>query len=268
MIALPQDVQSQSAQNQAAQKDGPVPEPQFTRELYDSSFTPALIPASVFAQQLREDLRAQDANLGAEVLHSFKLSPAAAKKTPAQQDEAALQTLLNVRSLEGIPYYSFRRKQYRTFIEKSYPVASAQNKTPLPDIPFADAFGKNAPPKNSSENSTENTASYELSWFRKDSSFGSGVLRYQIFYDKPSGDIYVRMVNLETIRFNDLLPIGGAGDMRLGVLIRRSKDGYDLYAASAASAKSVALKALRRRVSVSLMYRLYAIASWFEKARG
>ncbi len=243
-----------------------VPPPVFEKTLHDSAFTPQPRVSSSFDARLLASIEELAPNLGAEVTESFTIESTAASPalTDDEKDAAVLDTLLQVQSLEGIEYYSHRRKRYREFIIKSYAVDSVKDKNKVDDI--STTSYKPEFLKESADATRDQVRVYKVLWFRQDSSFGSGVLEYAVFYNPQKSEFYVHMQNLQSIRYKNVLPLAQPKSMTLGVLIKREEDTYRAYAVAGVNAADMPFKSLRKRVGISLMYRLYATITWFEKA--
>lgn len=236
-----------------------VPPPSFEKELYDSKFIPQKVIESRFKTNLLKDIEKMKFALGAEVLHSFTTPTTnmtgSKSDIEKKKDEMMLNALMDFQSFEGIEYYSNKRKKYREFLIESYRVASVKDKTKLSDVTVAEITPQ-------VDNELDSSV-YKVHWFRKDSSFGSGVLEYSIFYNSDAHEIYGKLINLETIRYNNIIPIGNPRDMSVNVIISRKDDTYTMYFVGGA-AGAVPFKSMREKVAISLMYRLYATAVAFE----
>ncbi len=242
-----------------------VPPPVFDKTLYEGVFAPNLRDSSSFDTRLHAHFSELAPDLGAEVYQSFTLETPKNKTllqnmTEEQKDQVVLNVLFNLRNLEGTEYYSERRKRYRAYILKSYRVNSVKNEDPLPDVLASELV-----PELVKENDDE-VLVYKMHWFRKDSSFGSGVSSYSVFYNPRKHHFYIQMQNLQTVRYKNIVPIAKPHSVSFGVIIKRDGNTYTGYAVTGIKPSDIPrIKSLRRRVGISLMYRLHATIVWFQK---
>ena len=222
--------------------------------LYNDYFTPEYILDSVFKDMILQRLQDLKPNLGSEVLFDFNLP---SSKSEEEIDAAILNTFLDLQSLKGIQYYSYRRSKYRDFILESYRVASQKDKKPVEDLTVSTITKKTVA-------GLDGVFQYDILGYRKDSSFGSGIQQFSIFHDTNSHEFYLYMTNLNTIFYQGFLPIGDPKSMSLNVIVKREGSEYKGYIVVGVKTDGVPIKSLRKRVAISLMYRLYSIGEWFK----
>lgn len=153
--------------------------------------------------------------------------------------------LRSIGSLQGIEYFSASRGRMRLFYEYSSLITSADNADPLPDTALA------ALPGNP-----------ETIYARqKDLSFGDNLYRITM----ASGRDFVTQAsaNLTPMYYKSVVPVAGAGDLNVRVLVISADDALVFYAVS--SAKATVIPGVRSKLEASFGNRAAAVYAWFSE---
>lgn len=204
---------------------------------------------NVFYDDVKDIINTLTPNVGGEILHEFTLPAAFMEgKSDEEIDRHLYESLTAFSTQKGIEYFSHRRQAYRIFIEESYIVAGKSDRTSQADTMFAD----NVLPDNNT-----------LFVYQKDSSFGNGVLRVDLAYNAQSHQFYVKTLNEDTIKYKGILPIAKPHEFLLFLLVNREGAKVSIYGVIATRTKT--FNALKKRISISMVYRMFALAKWFER---
>lgn len=225
------------------------PPPQFEYRRYYEDFLLDKRFNGVFYPELESTVNALEPNTGGDGFHEFQLPESFTKdKTDEEIDKALYRRLLAFSSQKGIKYYSYRRKTYRVFIEECYAIESLDNRTRKSDTTISD---------------DEQIPSLNTFYvFQKDSSFGEGARKIDIKYDKEAHQFYIKIINEDTIKYQGLIPIGDPHKFLLALHVNREGNTIKMYGITATHSKTFG--AIKKRISISIVYRIYALANWFE----
>ena len=205
---------------------------------------------NIFYSDVKNKINKLSPTVGGEVLHEFTLPPAFMEgKNDEEIDKHLYETLTAFSTQQGIEYFSNRRQTYRIFIEESYIISEKQDMSRKKDVVFA--------------NDEMPNAHETLYIYQKDSSFGDGVRSVNIKYDKNAHQFYVKILNEETIKYKGIIPIAKPNEFLLFLLVNREGNKVSVYGAIGIQTKT--FNSLKKRVSFSMVYRMYALAKWFER---
>jgi hypothetical protein len=152
-------------------------------------------------------------------------------------------TLRSIGSLQGIEYFSASRGRMRLFYEYSSLITSAEKADPLPDTALAALPG-----------------SPETLFARqKDLSFGDN--RYRITMAGGRDFVTQASANLTPMYYKSVVPVAGAGDLNVRVLVISADDALVFYAVS--SAKATVIPGVRSKLEASFGNRAAAVYAWF-----
>ena len=196
---------------------------------------PTLTPELVDRPAIMAWLDAIPVTYGAEVLRLIRVSGGTACRWTDLYNH-----LRAVSTLEGIEYYSASRGYHRTLYHQSYAIASAEDRTRLPD-PVAGSV-------------PERSTLYML---QEDSTFGSNVYQTDFRFDGAAITMQVR--NLTTMWWS-ILPLVDPGNFRSVVSVTPTDQGLLFYAA--AGIHTISIGGVRERSESSLRNRLDALERW------
>lgn len=205
---------------------------------------PSMLPIHPAAAELARSIAAESPDIIVEAAFLWRKPRRAA---PEAETLAIYNVLRSVGSLQGIEYYSASRKRMRLFYEYSSLVAGPGSDAPVPDSRLA------ALP----------TAPETLYARQRDLSFGDN--RYEI--TMRSGGDYVAQssVNLTPMSYGPI-PVAGARDLNVKLLVISADDALVFYAAS--SAKAAVIPGVRGKLESSFGNRAAAVYAWFSRRLG
>ncbi len=226
--------------------------PKINNVLYNVPFQLQHLPHSVFSEKIQDNIQRAHPNTGAEVWDSFTFPSNASSQEIIKK---TFSILLDVKSLEGISYYSYRRKKYRTFITKSYRVDSLNNIKELKNLTF-----------DSAQYTTSNGySSLTMFVYQEDTSFGKGVRKISIYFTENGKEFYMHIENMQRILYKKVILVAQPRSLSTDILITRDGSTYTIYATVSTNAESVPIKAIRKRAAISLMYRIHSMTQWFKE---
>ena len=198
---------------------------------------PTLVPGPKFLQHIRADFDTIEYTVGVEVLN---LIPRGSKgKTTA----AAANLLLEIRTLEGLEYYSASRKKMRTLFLQSYVIdgPDSQNRVTDPRVAGVPAAGS-------------------VTLFQQDNTFGKNKLT--LTYEVTSSTIHMVTENITRFYWG-LIPLIKPERLHMHVLIHMTEN-FILYYGNF-GAKALRLRLFEKRIHDSFYNRLVALYGWFEQ---
>ncbi len=210
-------------------------------ELKDAQ--PTLVPATEFSRRLVADVRDElKPNILIEALYLLEKPQQARGRSWTEDERVSIYNKTRaLSSLAGIQYYSASRKTMRTFYERSFVVASAGSKTPLPD-PVVNSI-------------PERSLLYAR---HKDLTFGDNVYQYEYRF---SGDVLAFILKNESGMSYGMVPLLGKGNLRSVVVIMDTEDALLVYAAS--MVRSMMIPGVEGKIRSSFANRADAVFSWF-----
>ncbi len=210
-----------------------------TSRFYFENENPSLyLPNTSLSDLTAADLMKMDPNIGVETIYLFK----APEISATGKDMLFLYNLLrNLRSLEGIEYYSASRERMRTFFKDFYTIDGPEERNPVPDQ-FVDKVPREA----------------TLYAFQEDLTFGKSVSRLLYRYEKPF--ISLSITNCTKLRYL-LIPLIQEEAMKMHLLIY-VMDGYIMFYGNCA-VSTLDFPSLLKKKKESFSNRIEAMYTWF-----
>ena len=223
------------------------PEFEYTRHYNDFSLEHQF--NNVFYKQASQTINAIHPNIGGELFYEFELPSTVTEALSEEEiDRVLYNVLTDFQSQTGIEYYSYRRKVYRVFIKDSYTIESNKNDTKVEDFIVAKA--------------QEVPVSKQLYIYQADSSFGDNTHQVTMRYHPLTHNFYLNMENTKTIAYQGFIPIAKPQTLSVTLMINRDGNKVTLYCVMATRASIFG--SLRKRISISVVYRLHALGLWFD----
>ena len=203
-----------------------------------------LCPNPASAAEITRTLTAANPNIGIQTLVVAAM-PAGLLSRP-DRDLALYNLLHQFRTMEGIQYYSSTHRAVRTLFTTSHLVRAQGDRTPLPDPRYLAI-----------------DASHDFMLEQDDTTFGKNLYSVSL-KALAGGATELTMVNVERAWFG-ILPVLGAGALRLTVLIQASADGKYLYFYGNVGISASKVLGMEEQVRTSFYNRVIALYNWFSK---
>lgn len=234
--------------SQALAQNNVPPEFEYT-QYYDKFHIVNKFQSSYY-NRLEQSINTLTPNVGGEIFYKFEIPQEVIEsKSDKEIDKLLYQALVSFSTQEGIEYFSHRRQVYRLFIEESYVVNTVTDRKKQ-----ADRILRN-------EDSVPQEQKFYI--YQADSSFGDGVKQVRISYNENEHQFYVQILNKETIKYKNIISIARPQEFLLTLLINRNNNEVTMYGITASNTTS--FRTIRKRISISIVYRIYALAQWFER---
>ncbi len=195
-------------------------------------------PGHEAARRVAAETAAESPRLVVEALFLWKKPRAL---SPAAERAALFDTMLAVRSLEGIEYFSASRGRREVLFKESFRVAGPGDLAPQPDLARMGGVEK---------------ATY-YAW-QKDASFGGVV--YKIAAEAAGDAVRASFTNETPIRYS-IIPLAGPGGLVMRFALVDTAEGVLFYLVLAAKAEIPGF--LAKRVEDSFTNRSSAMFAWF-----
>lgn len=195
-------------------------------------------PGHEAARRVAAETVAESPRLVVEALFLWKKPRAL---SPAAERAALFDTMLAVRSLEGIEYFSASRGRREVLFKESWRVAAPGELAPLPDLARSGGVEK---------------ADY-YAW-QRDASFGGVV--YKIEAEAAGDAVRASFTNETPIRYS-IIPLAGPGGLVMRFALVDTAEGVLFYLVLAAKAEIPGF--LAKRVEDSFTNRSSAMFAWF-----
>jgi len=212
---------------------------ELTREFGAGEQSGVLAPASGLTEGLLAQIASFPYTTGVELLCY----------TSRQPDEGAdellrwYNVLRSVSTLKGLTFYSPVYHHQEILFRDSYAVDNPTDDKRIPD-PTVGFLSRDS----------------KVTLMQNDATFGANL--YELDY-RASGDaVAVTMINLDTLSFL-FIPVIGARDMQIRILVMPYKDGRIFY--GNVVARATTFLGLRDKVQVSALARLQAFYDWFAR---
>lgn len=226
-----------------------VEAPEFERTRYYDSFTLSYKDGDDLYNTMISTINGLNPNVGGEISYEFTIPEYLLKDLDEDSiDRIMYHAVSAFSTLEGIEYYSYRRKQYREFIETSYSIASLEDRTPQDD--WVPAENQALPPFKSTY------------VFQKDSSFGGGVKQVAFTYDKNNHQILIHIINEDTIFYKDFINVAKPHTSIVNFIVTR--DGNVIKVQGAVGMHMNSFKFMWERSTYSMIFRAFALIQWVE----
>jgi hypothetical protein len=186
------------------------------------------------------DLSKLKITIGVESLYLLKYSEISGKKILNILD--IYNTLLSVKTMKGIEYYSQSRKKMRTLFTESYGLAELENQEQVDD-PVVSTI----------------PSFFSRYILQTDKTFGENKYKANYYYDGRT--IWVNMVNIAKMSYS-FIPMLKPEKMSINLLITPVDGGLLFYGLTAAETSS--FLGLEKAKKESFYNRLKAMYNWFK----
>lgn len=213
-------------------------EGEISRYFFDKDLPSYMFPTN-FESEVLENISKLDVTIGVESLYFLKYSDLITKENSSML--SIYNTLLSIKTMKGIEYYSKSRKKMRTLYTESYGIKSLDNTEPLDDPVYTTIPGI--------------LTRYLL---QTDKTFGENL--YKAVYKYDGNTIWINMVNETKMKYS-FIPMVGVGKMSVSLLVRAIDDGLLFYGVSTAETSS--FLGLAKSKKESFYNRIKAMFTWF-----
>ena len=216
---------------------------EISRYFFDED-KPEYLFKTTFSNDFLNELSNLDITIGVESLYFLKYNEKfnGAGVTPL----SIYNTLLSIRTMKDIEYYSQSRKKMRTLFTESYGISSMDDHKPLAD-PVVETI-------------PSITSRYLL---QTDKTFGENI--YETTYRSNGDIIWVNMINKTKMKYK-FIPMVKPEKMSVNLFILPMEDGVLFYGVSAAETTS--FLGLERAKKESFYNRIKAMYNWFSDQLG
>jgi len=213
-------------------------EGEISRYFFDEELPSYLFPTG-FENDLLETISQLDVTIGVESLYLLTYKDISLNENPSLR--SIYNTLLSVKTMKGIEYYSQSRGKMRTLYTESYTVKDKDNLEPIDDPVF-----KSIP---------KFLTRYML---QTDKTFGKNL--YKAVYKYDGETIWINIVNETKMRYA-FIPMVAKGKMSVSLFIRAFDEGLLFYGVSTAETSS--FLGLAKSKKESFYNRIKAMFNWF-----
>ncbi len=221
-----------------SEKEQLYSEGEISRYFFDQKL-PLYLFSTDFENDLWENISQIDVTIGVESLFFLKYSDLITRENSSML--SIYNTLLSVKTMKGIEYYSQSRKKMRTLYTESYGIKSLENTEPVDDPVYTTIPGI--------------LTRYML---QTDKTFGKNL--YKAVYRYDGNTIWINIVNETKMKYS-FIPMVGVGKMSVSLFIRAVDDGLLFYGVSTAETSS--FLGLAKSKKESFYNRIKAMFTWF-----
>jgi len=221
-----------------AEKEQLYSEGEISRYFFDEEL-PSYLFNTEFDKDLLEEISRLHITIGVESLYFLKYSNNIAKENTSMI--SIYNTLLSVKTMKGIEYYSQSRKKMRTLYTESFAVKDMDNIEPLEDPVY-----KSIP--------------QALTRFllQTDKTFGENI--YKAVYKYNGNTIWINMINETKMKYK-FIPMLKPEKMNVNLFITSVDDGLLFYGVTVAETSS--FLGLAKSKKESFYNRIKAMFTWF-----
>lgn len=196
---------------------------------------PVLLPEIAEKIRIKKDIENSDFNTGIETIFLHY------EKEFIKSMEEYFSILTDIKTLEGIEYYSQSREKYRVLFEEAYPVSGKKrkNKIAVPDY------------KSEIKN-------YSFNSFIKDSTFGKNY--YTLDYTVSDNYLVMKMTNIDSMKLG-FIPVIGKEDLTFYLIIIADENELAIYCSGICD--SISTGFLKKKIETSIHNRVIALYDWF-----
>ena len=197
---------------------------------------PIYLPDVRERSELNEEINENSFNTGIETIFLHR------EKKYLKSIEEYFKILTNIKSLEGIQYYSHSRERYRLLFEEAYPVVGTSRKKPAETPLF-----------------NEKIRHYSFNSYIKDLSFGRNY--YKMDYTVSDNYLIMKMTNIDDMRYG-IIPVIDREDLTFYLIIMADGDELAVYCSGMCSHVNAGF--LRKKIRNSIHSRVEALYEWFK----
>ena len=213
-------------------------EGEISRYFFDEEL-PSFMFSTEYENDLLEIISKLDVTIGVESLYLLKYSDLIAEKNTSML--SVYNTLLSVKTMKGIEYYSHSRKKMRTLYTESFAVKDMDSTDPIEDPVF-----KTIP------------AILNRYLLQTDKTFGKNL--YKAVYRYDGSTIWINIVNETKMKYS-FIPMVDKGNMSVSLFITTTNDGILFYGVSTSETSS--FLGLAKSKKESFYNRIKAMFMWF-----
>lgn len=222
----------------SSEKEQLYSEGEISRYFFKEELPIYLFPTD-FENDLLDKISELDVTIGVESLYLLNYKDISLTEDPALL--SIYNTLLSVKTMKGIEYYSQSRDKMRTLYTESYAVKDPDNPEPIEDPVF-----KSIP---------ELLTRYML---QTDKTFGENL--YKAVYNFDGDTIWINIVNETKMKYA-FIPMVNKGNMSVSLFVRVIDRGLLFYGVSTAETSS--FLGLAKSKKESFYNRIKAMFEWF-----
>ncbi len=195
---------------------------------------PSLLFRTSFSREITQNIQKLKITMGVESIYFFKTD----KDIPILD---IYNTLLSIRSMEGIEYYSQSRKKMRTLFTKSYVINNLQELKPVADPVLSELLEQ-----------------LVLYINQTDKTFGENI--YKTTYRTDGNAIWVEMTNETPMKYKFIRMVN-PGNISINLLVKKTDEGIIFYGLT--GAKTFSFLGIERSKKESFYNRIKALYNWF-----
>ena len=197
--------------------------------------SPVYLPDIPERDELQKIIEKSSFNTGIETVFIHR------EKQYIKKIEDYFKVLTDIKTLEGIEYYSHSREKYRTLFEEAYPVVGTDKKKKA-EVPVFD----------------ENKKNYSFNCFIKDLSFGKNF--YALDYKVSDNYLIMKMTNIDSMKYG-LIPVIGQENLTFYLIIMTDGDELAIYCSGICDHFNAGF--LKNKIKNSIHSRVEALYAWF-----
>ncbi|MDA3941224.1 MAG: hypothetical protein PF693_18255 [Spirochaetia bacterium] len=213
---------------------------EISRYFFDKEL-PSYLFDNSFENKLLDEISKQEVTIGVESLYFLKYSDLLEKINI--DDISIFNTLLSVKTMKGIEYYSKSREKMRTLYTESFAVKDLDSSEPVPDPIY-----KIIP---------EEITRYLL---QTDKTFGKNL--YKAIYRYDGNTIWINIVNKTKMKYS-FIPMVKIDNMNVNLFVTTIEDGLLFYGVSIVETSS--FLGLAKSKKESFYNRIKAMFMWFSE---
>ena len=221
-----------------SEKEQLYSEGEISRYFFDKEL-PSYLFSTDYESDLLEIISKLDVTIGVESLYFLKYSRLNTKENTSIL--SIYNTLLSVKTMKGIEYYSQSRKKMRTLYTESYGIESLDNKEPIDDPVYTSIPGI--------------LTRYML---QTDKTFGENL--YKAVYRYDGNTIWINIVNETKMKYS-FIPMVDKGNMSVSLFVTTTDEGILFYGVSTSETSS--FLGLAKSKKESFYNRIKAMFMWF-----
>ncbi|MCK5673345.1 MAG: hypothetical protein KAH95_08205 [Spirochaetales bacterium] len=212
---------------------------EISRYFFDEELPSYIFPTD-YKSDLLEKISKLDVTIGVESLFLLKYSDLIIKDNTSML--SVYNTLLSVKTMKGIEYYSQSRKKMRTLYTESFAVKDMDSTDPIDDPVY-----KTIP------------AILNRYLLQTDKTFGKNL--YKAVYKYDGSTIWINIVNETKMKYS-FIPMVNKGNMSVSLFVTAIDDGLLFYGVS--TAETSTFLGLAKSKKESFYNRIKAMFTWFE----
>ena len=211
---------------------------EISRYFFDTE-NPEYLFNTTFSNDLINELSNLDITIGVESLYFLKYDEAFNRDSVTPL--SIYNTLLSIKTMKGIEYYSQSRKKMRTLFTESYGISNLDDQEPLAD-PVVETI----------------PSVLNRLLLQTDKTFGENL--YETIYRSDKDVIWINMTNKTKMKYK-FIPMLKPEKMSVNLFVLQIEDGLLFYGITAA--ETFSFLGLERAKKESFYNRMKAMYNWF-----